>query len=116
MGKFLIKSNYSTGSWARMVTAPDDRTKAVSALVDTLGGSLERIYWDVDGRGAWVIAELPDAVTAAAVMTTVATTAAFSGVEAHELLTQEQVGDVLALARTALHVYDAPGKSAIEQP
>ncbi|HEY2641923.1 MAG TPA: GYD domain-containing protein [Streptosporangiaceae bacterium] len=113
MGKFLIKSMYSSGFWARMIRAPDDRVKAVRSLMEALGGSLELIYWDIDSASSWIIADLPDAVTAAAVRITVAKTGAFSGVETHELLTQEQLGDVLALAGTGSQVYHAPGESAV---
>jgi hypothetical protein len=45
-----------------MVTAPDDRIKAVRSLMEVLGGSLELIYWDVDNRASWTIADLPDAL------------------------------------------------------
>lgn len=114
MSRFMIKSTYSSASWARMLKVADDRTRAVRVLVESLGGSLERIDWDVENCAAYAVAELPDSVTAAAVLTATARTGAFIGVEAHELLTQEQMRDVLMLARDAAQVYEPPGSAAIE--
>jgi uncharacterized protein with GYD domain len=114
MSRFMIKFTYSSGSWARMINVADDRSRAGRLLMESLGGSLERIDWDVENCAAYAVAELPDSVTAAAVLTATARTGAFIGVEAHELLTQEQMRDVLMLARDAAQVYEPPGSAAIE--
>jgi hypothetical protein len=39
MLKFMVTFNYSSASWARMLAVTDDRSSAVAALVETLGGS-----------------------------------------------------------------------------
>lgn len=109
----MIKCTYSNASWARMINVADDRTRAGRVLVESLGGSLERIDWDVQNCAAYAVAELPDSVTAAAVLTATARTGAFIGVEAHELLTQEQLHDALMLARDAAQVYEPPGSAAV---
>jgi hypothetical protein len=44
-----------------------------------------------------------------------ATTGSFTAVEVHELLTQEQLRDVLTLARDVAQVYNAPGSAAIDR-
>jgi hypothetical protein len=110
----MIKFTYSNASWARMLKVADDRTRAGRVLMESLGGSLERIDWDVQNCGAYAVAELPDSVTAAAVITAMARTGAFMSVEAHELLTQEQMHDVLTLARDVAQVYEPPGSAAVE--
>jgi hypothetical protein len=51
MSKFMIKFTYSCGSWARMVKVTDDRTTAVRALVESLGGSLDQVF-DPPGSSA----------------------------------------------------------------
>jgi uncharacterized protein with GYD domain len=114
MCKYMIKFDYSTGSWARMAKVTDDRTAAVSALLESLGGSLEALYWDAQSCAAYALADLPDAVSAAAAVTAAARTGAFVGVEAHRLLTEHQMHDALALARMAGNAYHAPGSAAIE--
>jgi len=114
MSRFMIKFTYSSASWARMLKVTDDRTRAGRVLMESLGGSLERIDWDVQNCAAYAVAELPDSVTAAAVLTATAKTGAFVAVEAHELLTQEQMHHVLVLARDAAQVYEPPGSAAVE--
>jgi uncharacterized protein with GYD domain len=113
MDRYLIKVNYSAGSWARMIARPDDREAAMSCLLDSLGGSLEAIYWDVESTAAYALADLPDAVTLAAIVTTMAKTGAFTAVEVHEMLTQQQLSDALVLAGDASAVYKAPGYAAV---
>jgi uncharacterized protein with GYD domain len=115
MGKYLFTAQYSSGSWARLVKGSDDRVAAVRSMVEALGGSLDHVYWGAHSSAAHVIADLPDAVVAKAVLTTVIETGAFSNVEATELLTQEELRDSLILARSAQEFYDAPGKSAVEE-
>jgi GYD domain len=110
----MMTFTYSSASWARMISVADDRTRAGRVLAESLGGSLERIDWDVQHCGAYAIFELPDSVTAAAVLTARARTGAFTAVEAHELLTQEQLHDGLMLARDVARVYEPPGSAAAE--
>jgi hypothetical protein len=114
MSRFMIKFTYSNASWARMINVADDRTRAGRALMESLGGSLERIDWDAQNCAAYAVGDLPDSVTAAAVLTATARTGAFVSVEVHELLTQEQMHDVLVLARDAAQVYEPPGSAAVE--
>jgi uncharacterized protein with GYD domain len=114
MGTFLIRAKYSSAAWARMLKVADDRTRAVSALMDSIGGTLERLYWDVGDAAAFAIARLPDSVSAAAVITAVTRSGSFTGVEAHELLTQEQMTEALTLARDVGSHYRVPGSAAID--
>lgn len=113
MSKFMIKFTYSCGSWARMVNVADNRTTVVRTLVQSLGGSLESMYWDVQNGASYAIADLPDSVTAVAVMTSTSRTGAFAGVEALVLLTEDQMHDALTLAKDCAQVFDPPG-SAID--
>jgi len=113
MGHFMIKFSYTTGSWARMLKITDDRTAAVRTLLESVGGSLELMWWDVSSGAAYVIADLPDAVSAAAVITATSKTGAFTSVEAHEMLTQDQLRDALALAKVACQAFDPPGIAAM---
>jgi uncharacterized protein with GYD domain len=111
---FQIEFVYTSGSWARMLKSTDSRTAAVASLLESLDGTLESLYWDVDSCSAHAIAILPDSVSAAAVILAAGRTGAFKAVETHELLTEDQLGDALALAKGASHVYGVPGQSVME--
>jgi uncharacterized protein with GYD domain len=98
MAKFMINVSYSSGSWARMIKNPDNRVSAASSLLESLGGSLDQLYWDIEGMEAYAIATLPDQITAAAVATAVVGTGAFRGAHVHQLLDQDQLTDVVLLS------------------
>lgn len=115
MLKFVMSFSYSRASWARMLKLPEDRCEAVAALLEHLHGSLESIYWDVESGSAYVVADLPDSVSAAAASTAATKTGAFRDVQVHEVLTYDQLRDTVALAQSAEGVYRPPGQGAIER-
>jgi uncharacterized protein with GYD domain len=112
MPKYIIFSTYSSGSWARMINSPGDRTTAVRHTMESLGGSLECVYWERGTRDGYAIADLPDSVTAGALKAMLTKTGAFKSVETHELLTQQQLRETLDLAKDAAQVYEVPGEQA----
>jgi uncharacterized protein with GYD domain len=115
MLKFVAVFVYSSASWARMLKVPEDRASAVAALVGHLGGSLESIYWEVETASAYVTVDLPDSVSAAAVITAATKTGAFREVHVHEVLTQDQLREMVALAQSTDGVYRPPGHAAIDR-
>jgi uncharacterized protein with GYD domain len=115
MPKFVMTFNYSSGSWARMVEVADDRYAAVSALMEHLHGSLELMYWGVENAQAYVIANLPDSLSATAAITAALKTGAFRDVEVHEVLTQDQLREVVMLAKSSGVFYHPPGAAVFER-
>jgi uncharacterized protein with GYD domain len=115
MPRFVIRFCYSSASWARMLTVADDRTSAVAALFEHLGGKLDEMYWEVEDAAAYVIGELPDSLSAAAAITAATRTGAFKDVQVHQLLTQDQLYDMVTLAKSLERVYRPPGAAAIER-
>ena len=115
MLKYVVRFVYSNASWARMLKVPEDRASAEGALMKHLGGSLESIYWEVETASAYVVADLPDSVSAAAVITAATKTGGFKEVDVHEVLTQDQLRDMVALAQSSEQVYRPPGQAAIER-
>lgn len=113
MPKFMITFSYSSASWARMVAVSDDRQSAVAALLEYLGGKMESMYWEVEDAAAHVICDLPDTQSAAAVITACTKTGAFKDVGVRHLLDQDQVREVVALAKNAESVYHPPGAAAL---
>ena len=114
MPKFVLTFQYSSGSWARMLRVADDRRAAVTALIEHLHGKVEAMYWGVDTARAIVIAELPDSLSATAAIAAATETAAFKDVQVHEVLTQDQLREVVALAKSSEGLYRPPGLAAIE--
>jgi hypothetical protein len=115
MPKFMIKFNYSSASWARMLAVRDDRTSAVAALLEFLGGKIESMYWEVEDSAAYVVCDLPDSLSAAAAVTAATRTGGFKDVEVTQLLSQDELGQVVELARSAEGIYHAPGAAAVER-
>jgi GYD domain len=115
MPKFVMTFSYSSGSWARMLKVADDRYTAVSGLMEHLHGSLELMYWGVESAQAYVIADLPDSVSATAAVTAATKTGAFKDVQVHEVLTQDQLREVIALAKSSEDFYHPPGAGAVER-
>lgn len=114
MGKYMFTFQYSAGSWARLVKASDDRAVAGRSLLACLGGSLDVLYWSAQSSAAYAIVELPDAISAKAAVTAGFETGAFASVDVEELLSQEQLNDMLMLTRAAEEFYVAPGRSVVE--
>lgn len=115
MLKYVVVFVYSSASWARMLKVPEDRASAEAALLEHLGGSLDSIYWEVETASAYVIADLPDSVSAAAAITAATKTGAFKEVHVHEVLTRDQFREMVALARSTDQVYRPPGQAAVER-
>lgn len=112
MPKYIAIGTYSCGSWARLMRCVDDRQATARTLAESLGGSLECIYWEVSARAAYAIADLPDSACAAAATAALSQTGAFKDVEMHELLTQDQLTGVLAMAGDVAKAYHVPGQPA----
>jgi uncharacterized protein with GYD domain len=114
MPKFLFICSYSPGSWARMIRISDNRVEAGTKLVEALGGTLESMFWEVSTRAVYAVADMPDSESAAAATAVLTHTGAFKNVESHQLLTQEQMTDVLELASEVADVYTAPGQALLD--
>jgi uncharacterized protein with GYD domain len=110
MTKYVTFFTYTSEAWARMIQSPGDRTAAVRQLADAVGGSLERVYWMFGAQDGFVIFDAPDSISAAAVSVAVGSTGAFKNLETHELLTQEQLGQVLSRSKAAAETYRPPGQ------
>ena len=110
MAKYVIFFSYTSEAWARMIQSPGDRTAAVRQLTGSLGGSMECAYWMSGARDGLVIFDVPDSVSAAALSVAVGSTGSFKSLETHELLSQEQLSQVLSRSKTAAQAYQPPGQ------
>lgn len=110
MAKSAVFFTYTSDTWARMINNPGDRTAAVRQLADSVGGSLESAYWMFGAHDGFAVVDVPDSVRAAALSVAVGSTGAFKNLETHELLTQDQLGQMLSHARDAAQAYQPPGQ------
>jgi uncharacterized protein with GYD domain len=114
MPTYMISGTYSSGSWARLIRVVDDRSTAVNELMGSLGGSLEKVYWEVSARAVHAVVDLPDSSSAAAAAGVLSQTGAFKSVEVEEVLTQTQFTDVLQLADSVSQAYRVPGQALFD--
>jgi uncharacterized protein with GYD domain len=100
-------------SWERLIKNPEfDRAAAMRQLADSMGGTLESIYWMSGPYDGFDIIDVPDSVSAAALSVTLTSSGAFKHVETHELLSEQQMGQALEKGRDSSQVFRAPGRQA----
>jgi uncharacterized protein with GYD domain len=79
-------------------------------VLDSVGGSLDSIYWMFGAHDGIAIIDVPDSLTAAAVSLTAASSGAFKHMETHELFTQNQLSETLTRAKDAKQRFQPPGQ------
>jgi uncharacterized protein with GYD domain len=105
MPKFLIRANYTaSGAAGLLKDGGSARVKAITALVESGGGSVESMYWVMGADDFILIADLPDTESAAAASLNVGASGAASCTTS-ELLTAAQVDEI---AKRRID-YRAPG-------
>ena len=110
MAKYAFFFTYTSEAWAKMIQSPGDRTATVRQLAESMGGSIESIYWMTGAQDGLLIADLPDSVTAAALSVAVGSSGSFKNLETHELFSQEQLGQILSRSKGATGAYRPPGQ------
>ncbi len=107
MPKFLVQGTYTQKGMEGLRSAGGaSRREAVSAMAQSLGGTVEGFYFGFGEHDVYVVVDLPDLEAAAAVALTVGASGAVT-LETTVLLTPEEVDT--AIARTV--DYRAPGAS-----
>jgi uncharacterized protein with GYD domain len=109
MAKFAIFFSYKPETWDRMLMKPAERTAAVRQLAENVGGSLDKIYYMFGERDGFVVLDVPDPATAAAVSVAVTSTGAFSHLETRQLIAAEDLPSLLEKAAAARESYRRPG-------
>ncbi|HYN06665.1 MAG TPA: GYD domain-containing protein [Vicinamibacterales bacterium] len=73
MPKYLVRASYTTeGAKGLIKDGGSGRRAAAQKLIESVGGSIESFYYVLGDTDVIIIADLPDATTAAAVSVTVA--------------------------------------------
>ena len=106
MGKYLFHGSFTTeGLRGIQKEGGTSRTKAVTTLAESLGGSLELYYFAFGDHSYFVVVELPNDEAAAACALAVAASGAVSN-STIKLLTPAQVDAAVKLSPN----YRAPGQ------
>lgn len=93
MSKFLFEASYTTDGIKGVQSAGgSSRRDAVAQVAESVGGKLESFYFAFGEQDAYVVVELPDNESAAAVALTVNASGAVT-VKTVVLLTPEEVDD-----------------------
>jgi uncharacterized protein with GYD domain len=105
MAKYLFRASYSAAGAAGVLKEGGSvRAKAVEALVGSVGGNVESMYWSFGADDYFLVADVPDSHAAAALSLTVGASGAAS-VTTSELLSAADVDDVVSRRVT----YRPPG-------
>ena len=108
MPKYITYFSYTAESVRAMIHHPSDRSAATRALVESLGGTLVSFYWMQGHHDGFLISEVPDSVTVAALVAAVGSTGSITGLETHEIFDHDQQADVVHKAKAALDAYSPP--------
>jgi uncharacterized protein with GYD domain len=94
MAKYLIKASYSTdGIKGVMKEGGSARVTAVKALLKSMGGKVEAFYFAFGDTDAYIIAELPDNASAAAIAAAVGASGSLSSYETVVLLSPAEMDE-----------------------
>lgn len=105
MARYLIRASYTPdGTRALIKEGGSKRKSAVEQMVGGLGGSVESFYYALGQDDVYVIADVPDAVTATAISLVVNASGAVT-LSTTPLLTVEEID---AACRMSVN-YRAPG-------
>jgi uncharacterized protein with GYD domain len=105
MAKYLFHGSYTqAGIKGVLKDGGTGRRKAVEALVKSVGGTLDAMYWALGKDDFYVLGDLPSHAAAAAVAATTAASGAVS-ISSVVLLTAEDVDEMVKLHPE----YRAPG-------
>jgi uncharacterized protein with GYD domain len=93
MPKYLVKASYTQqGAEGVMKEGGSGRRDSVGSLISSMGGTMESFYFAFGEADAYVTAELPDNVSAAAIALAVNSTGA-AQVSTVVLMTPEEVDE-----------------------
>lgn len=107
MSNYLVQVAYTPEAWATMVKNPQDRLKAISGPVESLGGKVKDGYLTFGDYDILAICEFPDNVSAAAFSLAASAAGACKAFKTTPLLTIAEGLKAMKKAGTA--GYEPPG-------
>ena len=109
MPLFLTRATYAPETWASLIAHPEDRREAARAEVESVGGTLHGVWYSLGSHDLYVLREVPDTVSMAAIAAKVASLGAVQNLETIPLLSVEEMLEALTTAATIS--YAPPGEA-----
>lgn len=100
MASYLLQVGYNPEAWSAMIQNPQDRSAAIKAPVEKLGGRVERFWLSFGDYDVVGIVEMPDSVSAAAFSMAVAAGGSCRAVRTTPLLTSAEGLEAMKKAAT----------------
>lgn len=105
MAKYLIIGNYTAeGAKGLLKEGGTSRREAIRQIVESVGGTLESLYWGFGADDAYIVADLPSHAAAAAASLKVSSSGS-AGMRTVPLITAEDMDAASKLSPD----YRAPG-------
>ena len=98
MPRYLIRASYTSDAWVAMLKNPQNRRDAVRPVIEGMGGKLESFHFAFGEEDAFVLVEMPDNVSAAAVSMAVAASGSLKSVSTLVLMTPEEAMEAMRKA------------------
>lgn len=108
MAKYAVFFSYTAESWANMMAHPTDRSAEAGAIAAAVGGTVESYYWMFGDFDGFVVFEVPDSVSAAAISVAAASSGAFAAMETHELFASDAQAALVERAKRVAEAYTPP--------
>ena len=99
--------DYTPEVWAELVNSPENRTEAVSRILDGAGCKLKGLWYAFGDSDGFALIEAPDNVTSAGIAIAINASGAFRKFETTVLMTQDELLKALNKAQDVAYV--APG-------
>ena len=101
MPHYLIRASYTPEGWAALVKNPQNRREALRPVIEAAGGKLDAFYYAFGEDDAFVLVEMPDNVSAAAISIAVAASGAVKSTATTPLMTAEEAVEAMKRAKGA---------------
>lgn len=98
MPKYLVQVSYTAEAIDGMVKNTEDRTPAVRAAIESLGGKMECLYWALAEYDAIAIADVPNNVSAVALSLAISRTGRYRSYRTTPLLTADEMVQAMRAA------------------
>ena len=108
MPMYLTRFNYTPETWAMLIANPEDRRKAATSYIESVGGKLHGFWYAFGSHDGVTLWEAPDNVSMATVVLAIGGGGALSSIETTVMLTVEETMDALRGAQSV--GYRMPGR------
>jgi uncharacterized protein with GYD domain len=106
MSLYMTQFAYTTEAWAALVKNPQDRSVALKAGIEKLGGRMLNFYYCFGEYDGVVISEAPDEVTVTSAVLAVVVAGHIKAIKTTVLLSVEDA--MKAMSKAGAVVYAAP--------